>query len=294
MAGANTTVQTFVTDGLGIDTTTDRIKQLEYANGQSESITMDFAKDSINAEISTTHLFASEAGGEIGVVTAFLNNIEIGQWTFTGGSSATADFSPTNGNVDLTSVGGNNGSSVTFSLGNIIFDQLVFTAVETENPGDNSDASDYFIASIVYDDLGDAPAANYTYSVTDSDTNVSTAAQVVINVTEPSAVINSDAFVWTPADIPATGTGHDVVTSFNASEGDTLDLSDLLQDSNVSNQIDGLAVGNTGSEHLQINIRDTSGNVVQELELVDVSVFNSIAAQTTLNQLIDNGHVIVD
>lgn len=283
-----------MTDGLGIDTTTDRIKQLEYANGQSESITMDFAKDSINAEISTTHLFASEAGGEIGVVTAFLNNIEIGQWTFTGGSSATADFSPTNGNVDLTSVGGNNGSSVTFSLGNIIFDQLVFTAVETENPGDNSDASDYFIASIVYDDLGDAPAANYTYSVTDSDTNVSTAAQVVINVTEPSAVINSDAFVWTPADIPATGTGHDVVTSFNASEGDTLDLSDLLQDSNVSNQIDGLAVGNTGSEHLQINIRDTSGNVVQELELVDVSVFNSIAAQTTLNQLIDNGHVFVD
>jgi hypothetical protein len=298
LAGANTAVNAFNNDGLGIDTPTDRIRQLEYANGESESIIMDFAKESVNAEISVTHLFANENDGEIGVVTAFLNGNEIGEWTFTGGGAAIADFSPLNNNVDLTTVGpGNNGSSVTFSLDDVIFDQLVFTALETQSPGDASDASDYFIAEIAYDDLGDAPDAGYSYSVTDEDNNVSTAAQVVIDVTEPSTMSllgSGDAFVWTPADLPTAGMGHDVVQSFNVSEGDTLDLSDLLQDSSVSGQIDGLAVGDAGAEHLQINIKDNAGNVIQELELIDVTVFNSIAAQTTLEQLIDNGHVIVD
>jgi hypothetical protein len=293
--GDAASIRAFRNDGLGIDTRTDRIGQLEFNDGQSESIVFDFAKDAINAEISVTHLIANEAAGEIGVVTAFLDGNEIGQWTFTAGAMATADFSPLNGNVDVSSVGpGNGAGSVTFTLGETIFDQLTFTAVETQNPGDARDASDYFVAEIAYDDLGETPDATYSYSTTDEDTNVSTPAQVVIEVTEPTLLGSSDTFTWTPADLPVSGTGHDVVSSFDVSEGDTLDLSDLLQDNGVSNQIDGLAVGDAGSEHLQINIRDTAGNIVQELELVDVAVFNSIAAQTTLVQLIDNGHVIVD
>jgi hypothetical protein len=287
-------------DGLGVDAPGDRIGQLEFDEGESESIVFDFAKDSINAEISVTHLIATEEAGEIGVVTAFLDGNEVGQWTFTAGATAIADFSPLNGNVDVSSVGpGNGNGSVTFTLGNTIFDQLIFTAAESHQPNPNvNDSSDYFVAEIAYDDLSDAPNVGYSYSVTDQDLNTSPPAEVVIGVSEPSSTTTllaaSDLFTWTPADLPNMGTGHDVVSSFDVLEGDILDLSDLLQDSGVSSQIDGLAVGNAGSEHLQINIKDTAGNVVQELELVDVSVFNSVAAQTTLNQLIDNGHVIVD
>lgn len=286
-------------DGLGIDAPGDRIGQLEFDEGQSESMVFDFAKDSINATISVTHLIAGEEAGEIGVVTAFLDGNEIGQWTFTAGTTAIADFSPLNGNVDVSSVGPANGNgSVTFTLGNTIFDQLIFTAAESHQPNPNlNDSSDYFVAEISYDDLGDAPNASYSYSVTDHDLNASTPAQVIIDVSEPSTttlLTMSEIFTWTPADLPNSGMGHDVVSSFDVSEGDILDLSDLLQDSGVSSQIDGLAVGNAGSEHLQINIKDTAGNVVQELELIDVSVFNNVAAQTTLQQLIDNGHVVVD
>ena len=95
-----------------------------------------------------THLIAAEEAGEIGVVTAFLDGNEVGQWTFTAGVTAIADFSPLNGNVDVSSVGpGNGNGSVTFTLGSTIFDQLIFTATETQQPGPNvNDSSDYFVA----------------------------------------------------------------------------------------------------------------------------------------------------
>ena len=42
--GNATSIQAFTNDGLGIDTRTDRIRQLEFDEGKSESIVFDFAK----------------------------------------------------------------------------------------------------------------------------------------------------------------------------------------------------------------------------------------------------------
>lgn len=296
LAGSPIAITAVTNDGLGIDAPDDRIKQLEFDDNSSEKIVMNFETISTDATISATHLIGREESGEIGVVTAFLNGHQVGEWTFTAGANAIADFSPLNGNVDLTSVGpGNRNGSVTFTLEDIVFDQLVFTATETQAPGQLiNDSSDYFVAQISYQELDGLTQTQFTYSATDSDNNASAPVDVVIGLEPSTSSTSSDHFVWTEADLPMSGVGHDVVQSFDVAEGDTLDLSDLLQASVVSEQIDGLAVGNAGDEHLQINIRDTSGNVVQQLELVDISVVNNIAAQTTLSQLIDNGSIIVE
>jgi Ca2+-binding RTX toxin-like protein len=93
----------------------------------------------------------------------------------------------------------------------------------------------------------------------------------------------ADTFSWNKADVAAVGNppAHDTVEDFNASE-DKLDLSDLLSDG--SHTIEGL---DNGSGELQVNIKDSSGNVVQEIELSGVSTAGN--ATDTLDTLLNTG-----
>ncbi|MDQ7073558.1 MAG: hypothetical protein Q9N32_09115 [Gammaproteobacteria bacterium] len=104
--GNDATVTFSSTDGLGISSAGDRISQLEFANGQSEALLFDFEGAMTNATIGVTHLIKNEGDGEIGVVTAYLNGNAVGSWTFTASATATAYFSPTNGNFTDQSLGG--------------------------------------------------------------------------------------------------------------------------------------------------------------------------------------------
>lgn len=101
----------------------------------------------------------------------------------------------------------------------------------------------------------------------------------------------NDIFVWNTADKGTAGTpSHDVVIYFDSAEGDVLNLSDLLADS--SHTIEGIEVGGVGSEHLQLNIKNSDGNVVQEIELSGVATAGNpdVILQSLLNSgAIDDG-----
>jgi len=95
-----------------------------------------------------------------------------------------------------------------------------------------------------------------------------------------------DQFVWNAQNIGTdNNVAHDIVEDFDAAEGDVLNLSDLL--SNGSYSIEGIGVGAAGSEHLQLNIKDSVGNVVQEIELLGV---DPLAA---LNSLLSTSEPVV-
>ncbi|MBL4637806.1 MAG: cadherin-like domain-containing protein [Proteobacteria bacterium] len=94
----------------------------------------------------------------------------------------------------------------------------------------------------------------------------------------------ADEFVWNSADVGTIVTpAHDTVADFNTSE-DELNLSDLLSDG--SHSIEGI---DNGSGDLQVNVKDSGGNVVQEIELAGVTT--GIDAGATLQSLLDSGAI---
>jgi Ca2+-binding RTX toxin-like protein len=98
----------------------------------------------------------------------------------------------------------------------------------------------------------------------------------------------ADLFVWNDSDVGSPVLpAHDIVNDFVAGEGDVLNLSDLLSDG--SHTIEGLAVGAPGLEHLQVNIKDGSDAVVQEIELAGVLIVGD--AEATLQSLLDSGAI---
>ncbi|PHS27247.1 MAG: hypothetical protein COA83_01630, partial [Methylophaga sp.] len=180
--GNDATITFSSTDGLGIDSAGDRINQLEFADGKSEALLFDFEHAVTNATIGTTHLIKSEGDGEIGVVTAYLDGVAVGSWTFTASTKATAYFSPSNGNFTSESLGGvGNNQGGTFTLIGVVFDQLRFTGTQYESQNGSQDSSDYFVASLSYNDI-DANTVNFQYSVTDEDGQTSPPVDVVIDV----------------------------------------------------------------------------------------------------------------
>ncbi len=180
--GNNATITFSSTDGLGIASAGDRINQLEFNNGKSEALLFDFEHAMTNATIGVTHLIKNEGDGEIGVVTAYLNDVAVGTWTFTASANATAYFSPTNGNFTDQSLGGvGNNQGGTFTLTGIVFDQLRFTGTEYESQSGTQDSSDYFVASLSYNDVN-ADTVNFQYSVTDESSQTSPSVDVVIDV----------------------------------------------------------------------------------------------------------------
>jgi hypothetical protein len=87
----------------------------------------------------------------------------------------------------------------------------------------------------------------------------------------------NDIFIWDASDVGTSAApAHDEITDFNTSN-DVLNLADLLSDG--SHTIEGIE---TGSGDLQLNIKDSAGDVVQEIELHGVSV------ATTATQLLDD------
>jgi choice-of-anchor C domain-containing protein len=92
--------------------------------------------------------------------------------------------------------------------------------------------------------------------------------------------LGTDTFIWSKADADGS---TDAVTDFNIAEGDSLNLADLLSDG--SHTIDG--VDNGGD--LQLVISDTNSNVVQTINLTDVSIAGNAA--DTLQSLLDNGDI---
>ncbi|HDY85869.1 MAG TPA: DUF4114 domain-containing protein, partial [Methylophaga sp.] len=95
----------------------------------------------------------------------------------------------------------------------------------------------------------------------------------------------SDTFVWNQADLGTAGTAAlDTVTDFDVNH-DVLNLSDLLSD--ASHTIEGISTGT--DNHLQLNINDTSGNTVQQIDLQGVSAGTDVNA--TLNSLIASGAI---
>ena len=166
-------------DGIGVSGSTGGpSSQLGYDAGSSstESIIVDFNNAVGNATIDITHLIGSENGGEVGVVTAYLDGKEVGTYTF-----SNADGSDFKLNGDNIGVGNDSDSnSGSFTLTGVVFDQLQFSAQEYVNQaGTVSDSSDYFIGGITYQEV---PGVEFEYNVVDTDGNVSEDVKVQIDV----------------------------------------------------------------------------------------------------------------
>jgi VCBS repeat-containing protein len=96
----------------------------------------------------------------------------------------------------------------------------------------------------------------------------------------------SDIFVWNSEDIGTVGTpASDIVTDFNVNE-DVLNVTDLLTS---GAGLTMTAVESNG--HLQLQFSNGSG-VVQTIDLNTVAVTDNTAAQTMLNNLLANNHIV--
>ena len=96
----------------------------------------------------------------------------------------------------------------------------------------------------------------------------------------------ADIFVWHSEDVGTVASpAHDVVTDFNfASEGDTLNVHDLLTDGLTMTAVEV-------SGHLQLQFSNGSG-VVQTIDLNNVVVADNAAAQTMLTNLLNGNHIV--
>ncbi|WP_354469124.1 type I secretion C-terminal target domain-containing protein, partial [Marinobacterium sp. MBR-109] len=100
----------------------------------------------------------------------------------------------------------------------------------------------------------------------------------------------ADTFVWKSGE-----SGTDIVADFDASEGDVLDLSELLQDGENAGSIDSYlqAIESNGSTTLYVSSNgsldsnDLGGTADQVIELTDVTGFD-------VNALIQSGNINVD
>jgi Ca2+-binding RTX toxin-like protein len=93
----------------------------------------------------------------------------------------------------------------------------------------------------------------------------------------------ADMFIWNEADV-AIGT-VDTVVDFNSAE-DVINLSDLLSDG--SHSVEGID-NTTGGSHLQLDIKDSGGVVVQSIDLNGVAIVGT--AEDTLQSLLNSGAI---
>lgn len=96
----------------------------------------------------------------------------------------------------------------------------------------------------------------------------------------------SDEFVWNADDVSVTAIpAHDIVGDFNSAE-DVINLSDLLSDG--SHSVEGIE-NTTGGSHLQLDIKDSGGVVVQSIDLNGVAIVGT--AEDTLQTLLNSGAI---
>ncbi len=159
--------------------------QINYdiATKTTEKFVVDFGHAVKSAAITVTHLIPDEGGGEVGVVTAMLNGVQVGSWTFsrTGSPSSGADIT-----FNVGTVNGIPGQG-TFSLpGDVTYDKLVFSAKQYVSQGSGTDSSDYYLAKITYTDAVTPPeSVTFNYKVTDADGSDSPAVPVIIKTEHP-------------------------------------------------------------------------------------------------------------
>ncbi|EAR60921.1 retention module-containing protein [Neptuniibacter caesariensis] len=148
--------------------------------------------------------------------------------------------------------------------------------------------------------------AQFNYSVVDADGDTSTAilsiniggygsidgstGNDILEATSSNDILTGDdgvdLFVWTQSDLgTAAAPDADVVVDFNTAEGDVLDLSDVLVDPDYS-------IGAVESDgHLQLQITNSTSDVVQTVDLQSLSVATDADAVAMLNDLLTNNHI---
>ena len=101
----------------------------------------------------------------------------------------------------------------------------------------------------------------------------------------------ADEFVWTKSDLPIGGrVARDSVEDFDGTEGDVLNLADLLSDG--SHTIEGLVANDDigSGQHLQLSIME-GGRAVQTIDLNNVAVNLGDDPTEMLNNLLANGEI---
>jgi len=94
----------------------------------------------------------------------------------------------------------------------------------------------------------------------------------------------ADSFVWNKADLGTAITpAADTVLDFTEADSDSLNLADLLSDG--SHSITGVESGG----HLQIQVMDASNDIVQTIDLDNVSVADSTVAMGVVNNWLSIG-----
>ncbi len=186
-------------------------------SSQTEKMVVDFQNAVTNTTIGITHLYNNGGETEVGQVDAYLDGNLVGSFTFSnnaGDANTPVDFVLTDDNIGS----GNSGSVQAgyFSIDDLVFDQLQFSATPYVNQNGVADSSDYFLASIDVHEISDA---SYDYKVIDESGLESQEAQVVINVeTETSQGLLFDGH----ADID----GSDGFDTIILNTGLNLDFSD--------------------------------------------------------------------
>ncbi|MEH6504505.1 MAG: DUF5801 repeats-in-toxin domain-containing protein, partial [Cycloclasticus sp.] len=94
----------------------------------------------------------------------------------------------------------------------------------------------------------------------------------------------ADTFIWNKEDVGTLLTpAEDEVLDFNVADNDVLNLADLLSDSSHS------IIGVESGGHLQIQVMDSLSEVVQTIDLNNVTVFDSAAAMDVINNWLSIG-----
>lgn len=102
---------------------------------------------------------------------------------------------------------------------------------------------------------------------------------------------DADTFIWNKADIPDSGAAEDIVVDFDSSDGDVIQLADLLSDS--SHTLDAFAVPDavgTG-QHLQLSIKDAISNLVLTIDVTNIAVSSDADATNLMNTLLASGAI---
>jgi Ca2+-binding RTX toxin-like protein len=102
---------------------------------------------------------------------------------------------------------------------------------------------------------------------------------------------DADTFVWYKSDIPDSGVAADDVLDFDSSDGDVIQLADLLSDS--SHTLEAFAVPDevgTG-QHLQLSIKDATSKEVQTIDVASVVVTSDVDATNLMNTLLASGAI---
>ncbi|MFI3245077.1 MAG: Ig-like domain-containing protein, partial [Ferrimonas sp.] len=243
-------------------------QQLEYnaATGASEALIFTFDNPMNSLTFSVSKLYASEKGGEQGVWYTYLNGELVATDTFkTEGNSTTGTFE--------------------FSTGDIEFDTLIFAAINTVNPQNSGDSSDYLLASLTVTNT----------NTTDVDNLVSS--NSVLTVNENALLSNDDdpqgdAFTLTHINQQIIEFNEDGQAIIELDSGAILTInSDGTYSYDPNAQFDALTEGEIIQDSFEYTITDEYGatdtaTVTLNIIGTGVPTLQNIEEETTTDELL--------